>query len=87
MHGEAAYPLHAYGHGWDEFEKIKVGYLNNNHLPLSQPRSRKISTNVEGKSVVSGVLIRLAKYKLLVRRLFFVFRAKNETKILVLILV
>ncbi|XGW32865.1 hypothetical protein V3C99_017406 [Haemonchus contortus] len=22
-HGEAAYPLHAYGHGWDDFEPIK----------------------------------------------------------------
>ncbi|KHJ75990.1 hypothetical protein OESDEN_24391 [Oesophagostomum dentatum] len=22
-HGEAAYPLHAYGHGWDEYEPIK----------------------------------------------------------------
>ncbi|CAJ0953808.1 unnamed protein product, partial [Mesorhabditis belari] len=23
-HGEAAYPLHAYGHGWDDFEQIKT---------------------------------------------------------------
>ncbi|CAJ0939510.1 unnamed protein product, partial [Mesorhabditis belari] len=31
-HGEAAYPLHAYGHGWDEFEPIrttkKISVLN-----------------------------------------------------------
>uniref|UniRef100_A0A1I7YPB2 Ammonium transporter n=1 Tax=Steinernema glaseri TaxID=37863 RepID=A0A1I7YPB2_9BILA len=33
-HGEAAYPLHAYGHGWDEFEKVT-------------DRRRKLSQNVE----------------------------------------
>ncbi|KAK0396554.1 hypothetical protein QR680_001765 [Steinernema hermaphroditum] len=33
-HGEAAYPLHAYGHGWDEFEQVADS-------------RRKISQNVE----------------------------------------
>ncbi|KAJ1355000.1 ammonium transporter Amt1 [Parelaphostrongylus tenuis] len=28
-HGEAAYPLHAYGHGWDEYEPIKDKSMQN----------------------------------------------------------
>jgi len=23
MHGESAYPLHAYGHGWDDVEAVR----------------------------------------------------------------
>uniref|UniRef100_A0AC35U7H8 Ammonium transporter n=1 Tax=Rhabditophanes sp. KR3021 TaxID=114890 RepID=A0AC35U7H8_9BILA len=42
-HGEAAYPLHAYGHGWDDFESIK-------HQHASEPvvnRNRKMSVHQE----------------------------------------
>ncbi|KAK0396553.1 hypothetical protein QR680_001764 [Steinernema hermaphroditum] len=35
-HGEAAYPLHAYGHGWDEFEHVK-----------DHSGGRKLSENAE----------------------------------------
>ncbi|CAI4221062.1 unnamed protein product [Auanema sp. JU1783] len=31
-HGEAAYPLHAYGHGWDEFEAVRVAPTENNSI-------------------------------------------------------
>lgn len=37
-HGEAAYPLRAYGHGWDEIESIKD----------VQHRKRTLSEHVEG---------------------------------------
>ncbi|KAI6177934.1 Ammonium transporter family and Ammonium transporter AmtB-like domain-containing protein [Aphelenchoides fujianensis] len=46
LHGESAYPLHAYGHGWDELENVKTHvYLNNNNDPAK--RSRKISNKGE----------------------------------------
>ncbi|KHJ96316.1 ammonium transporter, partial [Oesophagostomum dentatum] len=37
-HGEAAYPLHAYGHGWDEYEPIKEKSKSTsaNHRELTQ---------------------------------------------------
>lgn len=40
-HGEAAYPLYAYGHGWDDYE------------PLSRKttRNRVMSFNQESKSI------------------------------------
>ncbi|KAI6170872.1 Ammonium transporter [Aphelenchoides bicaudatus] len=48
MHGEAAYPLHAYGHGWDEFEKVKVGYIDKNQkLTSSVSQSNEISSKAE----------------------------------------
>ncbi|VDK49944.1 unnamed protein product [Cylicostephanus goldi] len=31
-HGEAAYPLHAYGHGWDDYEPIKEKKAGNGDL-------------------------------------------------------
>lgn len=51
MHGEAAYPLYAYGHGWDEFESVKVNqdYANNNYVQTSPNISRKMSTRAERK--------------------------------------
>ncbi|VDO39250.1 unnamed protein product [Haemonchus placei] len=40
-HGEAAYPLHAYGHGWDDFEPIKdkKGHpIHNDHAESEKPQ-------------------------------------------------
>ncbi|KIH69443.1 hypothetical protein ANCDUO_00213 [Ancylostoma duodenale] len=45
-HGEAAYPLHAYGHGWDEYEPIKdkaTGKASNR---------RKFSDHAESESLL-----------------------------------
>lgn len=41
-HGEAAYPLHAYGHGWDDFEQIKRKETDGD---TSKPRKK--STHLE----------------------------------------
>ncbi|TMS36190.1 hypothetical protein L596_003421 [Steinernema carpocapsae] len=50
-HGEAAYPLHAYGHGWDDYEKIKE-------------RQRKISRDAEGfLKLVINTIARVAFYR------------------------
>ncbi|CAD6185075.1 unnamed protein product [Caenorhabditis auriculariae] len=40
-HGESAYPLHAYGHGWHEFEATGHG------LPHAKNRGRTLSVNAE----------------------------------------
>lgn len=43
-HGEAAYPLTAYGHGWDEVEHIK-------DPTVRQEALRKISEHVDGNTL------------------------------------
>ncbi|CEF71676.1 Ammonium transporter family and Ammonium transporter AmtB-like domain-containing protein [Strongyloides ratti] len=43
-HGEAAYPLHAYGHGWDEFENIKANEDNKKNY---SNHTRKMSVHQE----------------------------------------
>ncbi|KAI6222140.1 Ammonium transporter family and Ammonium transporter AmtB-like domain-containing protein [Aphelenchoides besseyi] len=44
MHGECAYPLYSYGHGWEDQELKSHVYLNNND-PAN--RTRKISNTAE----------------------------------------
>ncbi|CAJ0585369.1 unnamed protein product, partial [Mesorhabditis spiculigera] len=43
-HGEAAYPLHAYGHGWDDFEQIKT---QRGHSQRTRTMSAHTEMNLE----------------------------------------
>lgn len=49
-HGESAYPLHAYGHGWHDFEAAPDSKINHSkHLPVGR-KNRIMSVHPESKS-------------------------------------
>ncbi|CAB3399610.1 unnamed protein product [Caenorhabditis bovis] len=47
-HGESAYPLYAYGHGWHDFEKAPSrGHYNKSQIPMARKQTRVQSIHPE----------------------------------------